>query len=102
MADDPNQIAGLIAKVPPEMQGAIMAMAVAFLRVVYDRKETQPLRIALESVLCGAISLTISYGIMAMGMDMKWAVFGGGAVGYLGPVTVRMFAYRFIGSRIER
>lgn len=86
-------------KLPPEAAGVLMAMFIAALRVVYDRDETKPVRIVLESVICGALSLTASSAILAMGLDMNWAIFAGGAIGYFGSATVRQIALKAIDQR---
>ncbi|UYZ83364.1 phage holin family protein [Entomomonas sp. E2T0] len=40
-------------------QGAIMASIIAILRILYDGKETKPLKIILEAVIFGALSLCV-------------------------------------------
>lgn len=89
-------------KLPPESAGVLMAMFMAVLRVIYDKEETKPMRILLESVICGALSLTASSGILAMGLNMNWAIFVGGAIGYFGSATVRSIALKLIEYRVKR
>lgn len=91
-----------LKELPPEAAGALMAMFIAALRVIYDREETKPMRILLESGICGGLSLTASSGILAMGLDMNWAIFAGGAIGYFGSATVRAFAIRMLNRRIDK
>jgi lambda family phage holin len=74
-------------------------MFIAVLRVLYDKKETRPLRVVLEALVCGGLSLTAFYGISAAGLSHNWAVFAGGAIGYLGSDTVRAVAMRVIHSK---
>lgn len=90
-----------LAKLPPEAAGVLMAMFIAALRVVFDREETKPMRILLESGICGGLSLTASSGILAMGLDMNWAIFAGGAIGYFGSATVRQLAIKAINGKID-
>jgi len=90
-----------LTKLPPEAAGVLMAMFIAALRVVYDREETKPMRILLESGICGGLSLTASSGILAMGLDMNWAIFAGGAIGYFGSATVRQVALKVLNARIN-
>lgn len=87
---------------PPEIAGMIMAMFMAVIRVIYDDQETKALRIFLESLLCGGLSLTASYGITALGLNINWAIFAGGVIGYLGSATVRSAAFRFITKKIDK
>lgn len=88
-----------VSKLPPEIAGALMAMAIAIIRVIYDGKEDKPMRIVLESLICGGLSLTASSGIVAMGLDMNWAIFAGGSIGYFGSATVRALAIKAINAR---
>jgi lambda family phage holin len=85
--------------IPPEVAGLIMAVLTAVLRVLYDRKKTRPFRVVLEALICGALSLTASSGIIAAGLDPKWSVFAGGMIGYLGSTTVRALAIKIIKAR---
>lgn len=102
MSDDPNEWVSLLNKMPPELAGALMAMFIAVLRIIYDGKETRPMRIILESCICGALSLTASFGITAMGLNMNWAIFVGGVIGYLGAESVRVLALSIIKHRFGK
>lgn len=88
--------------ITPEVLGAVMAMVIALIRVLYDGKEKRFLRILLEAAICGALSVTVSYGITAMGLDGNWSVFAGGMIGYLGSSSVRMIALSIINQRVKR
>lgn len=102
MPSNPDNWVGVINKLPPGIAGVFLAMFVAVLRVLYDKKETRPMRILLESAVCGGLSLTATYGILAMGLDSNWAIFTGGVIGYLGAETVRGFALTFIRRNIKK
>lgn len=78
-----------------------MAVAISILRVIYDKEETKPLRIMLEAGICGALSLSVTYAIYAMGLNSNWAVFAGGSIGYIGSQSIREIAVRFIRKKIE-
>lgn len=90
-----------LSKIPPEWAGVALAMVISFLRIAYDGRETSPIRICLESMICGALSLTAYYGIKALGADLDWAIFAGGTIGYLGPASVRALAVRFIRNKTD-
>ena len=79
-----------------------MAIFIAILRIIYDGKETRPMRILLEAAICGALSLTVSYGIIALGLNHNWSIFGGGAIGYLGSATVRGMAIKLLNSKVNK
>ena len=91
-----------VTKLPPEAAGALMAMGIATLRVIYDKDETRPLRILLEALICGALSLTVSSGIIAMGLSASWAIAAGGTIGYLGSATVRAVALKVIETKASK
>jgi lambda family phage holin len=87
---------------PPEVLGVLLAVFMAFLRLVYDGKETRPIRILLEMAICGGLGLAASSGISAMGWSPDWAIAAGCAIGYLGPLTIRAMALRAISARIGK
>jgi lambda family phage holin len=89
-------------RVPPEIAGVIMAVAIAILRVIYDRNETRLLRVVLEAGICGGLSLTASYGISAAGLSPNWSIFAGGVIGYLGSNTVRQIAVRALERKADK
>lgn len=91
----------MIEKLPPELVGVFMAIAIAVLRILGDEKEDKPMRIFLESLICGALSLTFSYGILAVGLSLFWAAFVGGMIGYIGSATVRVYALKLLNARIK-
>ncbi len=95
-----KETAHMLNDIPPETSGALMAMFIAAIRVIYDREETKPIRVILESLICGALSLTASAGITAMGFDMSWSVFAGGTIGYFGSATVRALAVKIIRRKV--
>ncbi len=101
MVEDSGTIASFFNKLPPEIIGVLMAMFIAILRVIYDKEETSPMRITLESLLCGALSFTANFGIIAMGLDSNWSVFIGGSIGYFGSTTVRAVAIRFLKNKVK-
>ena len=79
-----------------------MAMFISTLRVIYDKEETKPLRILLEALICGALSLTASSGIIALQLNINWAVFAGGVIGYIGSTSVRAIALRFLNRKVGK
>ena len=102
MPDNVNQWVAFLNKLPPEIAGVLMSMFIAFLRVIYDREETKPMRVMLESLICGALSLTASYGILALQLNLNWAIFAGGVIGYIGSASVRTLAVRLINYKLSK
>jgi lambda family phage holin len=78
-----------------------MAIAVSVLRVVYDRNETSFFRIALESLICGALTVTAGSALVALGYSQEWYLFCGGTIGFMGSQSVRILAYKLLNGRIK-
>ena len=87
-------------KLPPEIMGIVLAMSIGLVRVVYDENETKPIRILMESLVCGGLSVTATAAIMALNLDSNWAVFCGGIIGFMGTVTVRALALKLINKKL--
>lgn len=92
-----------LENVPPEVKGgAIFAMTMAVLRVVYDQEETKPIRVITEAFICGGLSVAVSYMIQALGLNVNWAVFAGGAIGFMGSMAVRKFAMAVMKRKADK
>lgn len=83
----------------PAVKGAAMAVVIAYLRVMYDGKETHRVRIMLESLLCGALSLCATSVIAWLQLPGDLAIAVGGSVGFIGVNAMRERILRFIDSR---
>ena len=97
-----KEILKYLHDIPTHVTGIFTAMIIAFLRILLDRKETTWIRIALESCLCGALVVPISYGIRAIGWSPDFAVFCGGVIGYFGPTVTRIYVLKFINKQLEK
>ena len=80
----------------PTLQGALLASVIALLRILYDDRETRRMRIALESALCGCLTLCSGAVIRWAGLPEELAIAVGGAVGFLGVTALREFALRWL------
>ncbi len=78
-----------------------MSIFIASLRVVYDKEETRPIRVAMEALICGGLTLTVASGISALGLNTNWVMFAGGTIGYFGSATVRAYALRVIDRNLK-
>jgi lambda family phage holin len=94
-------IIDFLNNLPSPVTGTLMSIFISILRVVYDKEETKPMRIIMESLVCGGLTLTAGAGINALGLNPNWVMFMGGVIGYLGSAKVRDFAMRFINNKIE-
>lgn len=94
--------AALLESVPEPMRAALLGGLIAFLRIMYDDREPRLIRRLLESVLCGAIALSVAHLTEAVGMPQGWATFLGGAVGLIGADQVREWARRVAERHIKK
>lgn len=76
-----------------------MATFIAILRVVYDRQETSFMRIVLEGVICGSLTVCAGSALTAMGYDHHWYLFCGGTIGFMGSQTIRALAIHLVKSK---
>lgn len=83
-------------------QGAIMASVIAFLRVLYDGKETRWTRIGLESIICGLLSFSASSSMGFFGMPESLSITVGGSIGFLGVTTIREYLVKWAGKRTDK
>lgn len=90
----------MFEKITPEIQSFFLAVFIAVLRVIYDKEETKPLRIFLEGVICGLLSLATFHAIIAFNLKPDWAIFAGGMIGFFGTNTVREIAVRAVNKKI--
>ncbi|RML72903.1 hypothetical protein ALQ90_200227 [Pseudomonas savastanoi pv. savastanoi] len=85
----------------PLWQGAIMAIIVSLLRILYDAKETSKRRIFFEALICGSLSLVASSLIEWMTWPPSLSVAAGGTIGFLGVTAIRELVTRFIGRKVD-
>lgn len=90
-----------ISSLSATTKGAIMAFLIAYLRVMYDGKETHTVRTLLEALLCGALSLCATSVIKWLSMPPDMAIAIGGAIGFFGVNTLREKILRFIDRKAE-
>ena len=89
-----------LREVDSSIWGVIMSIFMAVLRIVRDKEEDKFFRIAVEALLCGAITFTIGSGVKALGYE-GWDYFIGGMVGMAGSQWVRAIAMRFVRNKVE-
>ena len=87
---------------PPAIQGAIMAFVISILRVIYDRQETSFVRVILEGLICGALSLTFGSLAGALGFSENLQLAIGGAIGFMGVTQIRMWFIRKVDKELDR
>ena len=102
MPNNPNNWVEALHQIPADLAGALLAMFTSAIRVIYDKNETRTVRVVLESLICGGLSLTASSAIVAMGMNIDWAIFVGGTIGSIGSLTVRAIALKLINKHVDK
>jgi lambda family phage holin len=90
-----------LANMPASLQGAAMAFIIAYLRIVYDRKEATWLRRLAESLICGLLAFSFHFLIVALGMSEGLSVFIGALIGFLGADFVREKASNYVSKKAE-
>jgi lambda family phage holin len=91
----------MLEKIPPDAQAFIMAFLISVLRIIYDRKETQALRILLEALICGFLAIGVGRAILALGLSTDWTLFSASFIGFFGTVTVRSLALKLVNAKIK-
>jgi lambda family phage holin len=81
--------------------GVVMAIIMSALRVLYDQKETTVIRIILESLICGAITVSAGSVFAALGYGQGWYLFCGGVIGLVGSQFVRRLAQSLIKDKLQ-
>lgn len=81
--------------------GTLMAIVVSALRVIYDKEETNFVRILLESLICGFMTISAGSAFIAMGYSSNWYLFCGGVIGFMGSQSIRAIAYKIINKKIN-
>ncbi|WP_323921031.1 phage holin, lambda family [Aeromonas caviae] len=71
----------------PAVYGALLALAIAFLRITYAGGRGR--RRLIESLLCGLITLAAATGAHLLGIPLEATPFLGGVVGLLGIDIIR-------------
>jgi lambda family phage holin len=82
-------------------KGAIMAFFIAYLRIMYDGKETRRIRTLLEALLCGSLSLCATSVIKWMSLPPDMAIAIGGAIGFVGVNTMREKIIKLVDRKIS-
>lgn len=81
----------------PTLYGFILSLVISWLRVTYSGRGMR--QRLLESLLCGAISLSVMSGMDMLGIPATASGFVGGSIGFLGVEKIREFAARMLDRR---
>ena len=84
----------------PTIYGAVLAVLIAYARIIYDgvnRKNRW-----LEALLCGALALTINGFLEGVGLPSSLTPFAGEMVGFIGVDKLREIAIKFLNTKATR
>ena len=98
---DSNGIIHALITMPGEIQALIAALATATIRVMYDKSESTWQRVGLEGLLCGCIAVGLYSGAAYFSLPPSVGVFIGSSVGFVGVIQFRVFAFKFIGKKLD-
>lgn len=84
----------------PVVYAAVLSAAIAGSRLMLGGGSLR--RIAIESVVCGLITLAASHGLALFGIPLDAAPFFGGIIGLVGAEGVRAGAKRLFERKVER
>lgn len=102
MQDDPNGFWQMLQNIPSPFGGVIMAMGLSVVRVIYDREETNLVRLGMESLICGCLTFSAMNLMSGMGIEGDFQYFIGGSAAFFGSQTIKKFALRFIARKVDK
>ena len=88
-----------LTEVPEQGWAFIMAFVMAALRVYMDKSETRLIRILMESLICGGLTLAAASLISAVGLDHNYVIAAGGMIGFLGANSIRAIALKIASKK---
>lgn len=92
-------LAAWLAFHSPTIYGAMLAMAIAFFRVIHGGGKLS--KALLGGVMCGLLSMALINGAELVGLSSGYAGFVGGMVGFIGADTLREAALKMLGKKVD-
>lgn len=77
-----------------------LSMIMAYLRIITYEPETSTKRIAADISTSAILTIGAIFLLTALEMDLKFSVFIGVCIGYIGPVSLRLIAMKYIDKRM--
>jgi len=97
----PEKIVELLNNIPPTVTGFLMAVMIGVLRVIFNREESRPVRVLMEGLICGFLTLAAGSITGAIGVVGDWNLFLGGFIGLIGSHKIRMFAIKTLDRKAD-
>ncbi len=79
----------------------VMSFVVAAFRICYVGKEDSPVRVFLESSLCGLLAVSSRYVFIQLEMNEDLAVAFGAIIAMFGIDKVRELSLRFVSKKVR-
>ncbi len=92
---------GIVQQNAHALYAFIMAFVVAAFRICYVGKEDSPIRVFLESSLCGLIAVSSRYVFIQLEMNEDLAVAFGAIIAMFGIDKVRELSLRFVSKKVR-
>ena len=97
-----NEVKDAVTSLPSEAYNFFYAFVIRLLLILYDKKETRPIRILLEILMCGFAGMGVGWGVDAMGGGESMARFAATVVGYIGHQELRRLTLKYLNDRVDR
>lgn len=93
-----RELLGAIRAYWPQISGALLAMLIAYARIVYDGERGREGE-WVEGILCGLLTLALTSGLTFVGLPIDIAPAIGGGIGFIGVKRLRKVALREFDKR---
>ena len=80
----------------------LLAFVLGYLRIIYDDRESRPMRQFIEALLGACITVVVGLTAENFGMSSGWAYASAGFTGVLGVNQVRQLAKRWANSKVGK
>lgn len=84
-----------------ELMAPILSFVLALFRAMYQDNEPSWLKRITEAAMCGMITLSVGYGIDAMGLDGDWEFAAAGTIGFLGVDYIKTLIKKFLIKKVD-
>lgn len=80
----------------------LMAFVLGYLRIIYDDRESRPMRQFIEALLGACITVVVGLSAEHFGMSSGWAYACAGFTGVLGVNQVRVLAQKWANGKVDK
>lgn len=80
----------------------LLAFVLGYLRIIYDDRESKPMRQFIEALLGACITVVVGLSAEHFGMSSGWAYACAGFTGVLGVNQVRVIAQKWANGKVGK